>query len=152
MAAKMGFDETPPRRKYGNRPVSVEIDGKMFHFRSKAEYDVAEYLHLLKQSGYIKDFAYEQTKFCFPSEAEPIKTWLLDFDILENDGSFYYIEVKGRVEPDTKSKLKLLNTYRPEVRVDMVFTTRRELNRLGSRATSYCRRVCLLSDLTGGMI
>ncbi len=97
---KMGFNEIPPRRKYGNRPVDVEIDGKMYHFRSKAEYAVAEQLHLLKQQGYIKDFAYEQTKFCFPSEQDPVKTWLVDFDVLENDGSFYYIEYKGHVEPE----------------------------------------------------
>jgi len=148
---KMGFEKRRFQKEYNNTWVHDIIGGKEHTYRSKGEHRIAKYLELLKVSGHIKDWAYEQTKFCFPSEKDPVKTWLVDFDILENDGTFYYIEFKGHVEPDVKRKLFLLAKYRPEVKVDMVFYSKADAKRLGSRATSCCRRVCTLAEITRGM-
>lgn len=153
MTEMMGF-ETNRRfvKEYNNQWVHTIIGGKEYNFRSKAEHKLARYLQLLKDSGYIKDWRYEQTKFCFPSEQDPVRTWLVDFDVLNNDGSFYYVEYKGHVEPDTKRKLLLLSQYRPEVELDMVFGNKKDMKRLGVRATACCRRVCTLGELTRGIV
>ena len=145
MIEMMGF-ETNRRlsKQYNNQWVHTTINGKDYAFRSKGEHKVALYLETLRVCKVIKDWAYEQTKFCFPSEQDPVRTWLIDFDVLENDGNFYYIEYKGLVEPDTKRKLLLLSKYRPEVKVVMVCADKKGVTKLGSRATSCCQRVCVL--------
>lgn len=148
----MGFEKNKRfAKEYNNIRTYANIGGKDYNFRSKAEFKVADYLQLLKTSYLIKDWAYEQTKFCFPDKDNPVMTWLVDFDVLENDGSFYYIEYKGYVEPSVKRKLNLLAKYRPEVKLDMVFGSNRDLKRLGVRATACCRRVCTLGELTKGI-
>jgi hypothetical protein len=152
MSEKMGYEKNKKFAKdYNNKPKWVTIGGKTFYSRSQGERDVAEYLELLKVGKVIKDWAFEQTKFCFPSEQDPVRTWLIDFDVLENDGSFYYIEFKGLVEPDTKRKLYLLRQYRPEVKVVMVCADKKGIKKIGSRASACCSRVCLLSDFTRGL-
>ena len=149
----MGFEKNRRFQKdYHNTRTTAFINGKTCNFRSKGEFQIAKYLQFLKDFYQIKDWAYEQTKFCFPSEQDPVKTWLVDFDVINNDGTFYYIEFKGHVEPDTKRKLILLAKYKPEVQVDMVFYGKADMKRLGSKATACCRRVCLLKDLTKGII
>ncbi len=149
----MGFEKDRRfAKQYNNQRVTETIGGKLCKFRSKGERKVALYLETLKIGGVIKDWAYEQTKFCFPSEKDPVRTWLIDFDVLENDGNFYYIEYKGLVEPDTKRKLYLLSKYRPEIKVVMVCADKKGIKKLGSRATSCCQRACLLRELTKGII
>lgn len=129
-----------------NKPSTETIGGKTCNFRSKLEYKIAKYLQLLKDSGHIKDWQFEQTTFIFPDDR-----YLVDFDILENDGNFYYIEAKGRPDARTKRKLKLLAKYRPEVRVMLVFQNKKDIARLGL-SKKYCWRVCLLRDLTKDII
>ena len=153
MTERMGFEKDKRfAKQYNNQWITDTIGDKTCTFRSKGEHKVALYLETLRIGKYIKDWAYEQTKFSFPSEQDPVKTWLIDFDVLENDGSFYYIEFKGYVEPDTKRKLYLLSNYRPEVRVVMICADKKGIKKLGSRASSCCERVCLLRDLTKGIV
>lgn len=145
--AKMGFE--PNQRlimDYKNKRVTMDIAGKTYTFRSILESKVAQYLQLLKDSGHIKDWAYEQTTFKFPDDR-----YLVDFDVINNDGTFYYLEAKGYVTAKTKRNLRLLNKYRPEVVIDMVFQNKHDIKKLGL-AKKYCRRVCLLKELTNGMI
>jgi hypothetical protein len=143
--AKMGY-ETNKRliRDYHNRRETVTIGGKTFTVRSQLEKKIALYLDLLKANGHIKDWAFEQTTFRFPDD-----TYLVDFDVLENDGSFYYLEAKGYFDARSRRKLKLLNKYRPEVRLMLVLQSKSGLKKLGL-AKKYCWRVCLLSELTRG--
>jgi len=79
-------------------------------------------------------------------------SWLVDFEIRNNDDSYEFYEYKGRVEPDTKWKLYMLNKCWPKVKITMVFGNVKQLQKLGSRATSCCQRVCLLSEITHGII
>jgi len=146
----MGF-ETDKRicKKYGNIPTTAEVGGKTYNFRAKAEIKLARYLQLLKMCNQIKDWEYESQNFVF-KEAEG--SWLIDFTVRNNDDSFEFYEYKGRVEPDTKWKLYMLNKINPNAKVTMVFGNTKQLKRLGVRATACCKRVCLLSELTKGII
>ena len=87
---KMGFETRRFQKNYNNTWVRDTIGGKEYNFRSKGEHRLAKYLELLKVSGHIRDWLYENTTFCFPSEDDPVKTWLVDFDVLENDGCARY--------------------------------------------------------------
>jgi hypothetical protein len=122
-ANNMGATKQKVVRKYGNKPTQAEYGGKVCNFRSQLEADVAKYLEMLKIVKAIKDWHYEQTTFKFDDPgAQSGKTrWLIDFDVLENDGSFYYIEVKGLLSGHDRRKLRLLLRERPEVRVMFVF-------------------------------
>ena len=134
------------RSNFKNVRTRLEIDGKVYNFRSKLEAKVAQYLQVLKLGGHIKDWAYEQTTFHFPDDR-----YLVDFDIIMPDGSFYYLEAKGYCTAKTKRNLRLLNKYRPEIVIDMVFQNKKDIKKLGL-AAKYCRRVSLLRELTKGII
>jgi hypothetical protein len=144
----MGF-ETDKRiaRDFNSKRMTETVGGKTCNFRSKLEFRVAKYLQLLKDTGHIKDWAFEQTNFVFPDDE-----YLVDFDVLENDGSFYYIEAKGHPDERARRKLRLLNKYRPEVKIMMVFQNKKDAAKLGLAGRKYCWRVCLLNELTKGII
>lgn len=133
-------------KDYHNQPTTIIFGNREITFKSKLEGKVAQYLQLLKDTGYIKNWNYEQTTFVFPDDR-----YLVDFSVYENDDSFYYIEAKGYVDARTKRKLRLLNKYLPGVKIDMVFQNKRDIRKLGL-ARKYCRRVCLLKELTRGLI
>lgn len=143
----MGFEEHKSlARDFNNKRTTAIIGGKQYFFRSILEFKVAKYLQLLKDTGHIKDWAFEQTTFKFPDDK-----YLVDFDVLENDGNFYYIEAKGHPDERARRKLRLLNKYKPEVKIMMVFQNARDVKKLGL-AKKYCWRVCVLSELTKGII
>lgn len=150
MTEKMGY-ETNRRinKKYGNIPTTAIVGGKEYYFRSKAEIKLAQYLELLKVSKQIKDWEYESHSFIFEAAESH---WLVDFTVRNNDDTFEYYEYKGRVEQNTKWKLYMLNKYQPQASVTMVFANRKQMDRLGVRATSYCKRVCLLNELIKNIV
>jgi len=135
-------------KKYNNTWVQDTIGGKDCNFRSKGEHKLAKYLELLKQSGHIKDWEYESHNFKFGN----IFSWLVDFTIRNNDNTFEYFEYKGYVEPDTKRKLYAVAEYYPNAKITMVMADKRGIKKLGKRASCICKRVCLLSELTKGII
>jgi len=137
-------------KEYKNQWVETDIDGRHFKFRSKGEYKLALYLQTLKQGGLIKEWYHEQHKFMFPDSS-----WLVDFTVVKNESKFIEIEhyeYKGFVERDTKKKLQLVNKYYPDAQIIMVMADNRGVKKLGSRATSYCKRVTTMRDLTRGII
>jgi len=143
---RMGFEPNKRiARDFNNKRMTETVGGKECNFRSKLEFRIAKYLQLLKDTGHIKDWAFEQTTFHFPDDR-----YLVDFDVLENDGNFYYIEGKGHPDERARRKLRLLNKYKPEVKIMMVFQSKRDAAKLGL-AKKYCWRVCLLNELTKGI-
>ncbi|MCJ7828761.1 MAG: hypothetical protein MUP81_03350 [Dehalococcoidia bacterium] len=134
-------------KDYKNIWCEADIEGKHYEFRSKQERKLAYYLQLLKEQNYIKSWEYETHTFVYPDSS-----WLVDFTIRNNDNTFEYFEMKGYVEPDTKRKLKLVNKYYPEAQITMVMSDRKGIKKLGARATSQCKRVCLLKELTRNLI
>lgn len=128
---RMGF-ETNKRitKHYNNRGEWVTIGGKTFHVDSQGEKRLAQHLELLKIGGYIKDWAREQTTFR-SATGEPF--WKVDFDVLNNDGTFEYWEFKGKMEQGVVLKLELLLAMRPEVCIKMIFESRSDAAKLAKR-------------------
>ena len=141
---RMGF-ETNKRihKKFGNISQTVTIGGKECRFRSLGEKRLANYLELLKISGHIQDWAFEQTTFR-TSAGEPF--YIVDFDILNTDGTFEYMEFKGMYKQSDNTKLQLLFECKPEIQFTMVFEDRTSAAKFARRKVSrFCKRVCLLT-------
>ena len=126
------------KMKYRAKKIKAEIDGREYLFKSLHECRVAEILQLWKKSGLIKDWAYEQTAFVFPDDK-----WRVDFDVTNNDGTFYYIEAKGYIDARTKRYIKLLHKYRPEVIVDFFIARRNDVKKFKT-LRKFIRRIYVI--------
>lgn len=116
---KMGFNEPPFKRKYGNEPVEAIVDGRRIKFKSKLEYRWAQYLDFLKTIGEIKDWFYEFHTFRFPEGRA--REYTPDFLVRTNDNSFEYYETKGALQKYDFDKYKQLFDERPYVKLIIVF-------------------------------
>lgn len=143
---KMGFEKN--RRfdsEYGKK-ITETIGGKTCHFRSTFERDWALYCEFRKRTGLIKDWAYEQTTFKFTGrdyDFGPMR-YLVDFDILNNDGTFFYEECKGVLTGRDNTKFRRLAEIRPEVAIDLVMMRIPKKGKSVNRfriAAKYVRRI-----------
>ena len=128
---RMGFEKNKRFSKsYNNRGEWITIGDKTFHVDSQGEKRLAYHLETLKIGGYIKDWAREQTTFR-SATGEPF--WKVDFDVLNNDGTFEYWEFKGKMEQGVILKLELLMESRPEVCIKMIFESKSDAAKLAKR-------------------
>jgi len=91
--------------------------------RSGWEANYARYLNWLKKNGQIKNWAYEAETFMFEAIKRGIRSYTPDFKLTENDGSIVFHEVKGYMSPDSKTKLKRMAKYYPDVRIVIINST-----------------------------
>ncbi len=91
----------------------VEIGGKRFYSRSKAEYFFAKYLEFLKANGSIQGWLYEPETFWFLEIKRGVRSYKPDFKVIELDGSHWWAEVKGYMDAKSKTKLKRFAKYYP---------------------------------------
>lgn len=98
-----------------------EIGGKRKYFRSKWEANYARYLEFLKQHNEIKEWQHESKTFWFENIKRGCRSYLPDFEVTNNDGSIEYHEVKGWFDDRSKTKLKRMQKYYPDVKLIMIF-------------------------------
>lgn len=96
------------------------IGGKRKYFRSRWEANYARYLEFLKVNGKIKDWEHEPKTFWFESIKRGVRSYLPDFRITENDDSQNYVEVKGWMDARSKTKIKRMAKYHPEIKLLVV--------------------------------
>lgn len=96
-----------------------EVGGREMYFRSRWEYLYAEYLEFLKMNGQIRNWRFEPKFFEFPV-AHGTTRYLPDFEITELDGETWYAEVKGYFDQKSKTKLKRMARYYPDVKLVLV--------------------------------
>lgn len=109
----------------GKSPVQfkqgwVTVGDQKHYFRSGWEVDFACYLEILKVHGKIKGWEYEPETFWFEAIKRGTRSYLPDFRITENDGSQHYLEVKGYEDSKSRTKLKRMKKYYPDVKLEMV--------------------------------
>ena len=117
---RMGFgrDKIIPRRRYGNKPVTAIVGGKTCHFQCIFEHRWAQRLEILKETGVIKEWAYEDTKFEF-TEANcgevftngPMQ-YTPDFHVWDYKGVDWFEETKGRLEGSDTTKFRRLEKHK----------------------------------------
>ena len=92
-----------------------------FYVRSRWEANVARYLKYLQEKGSIYKWEYEPDTFWFEGIKRGTRSYTPDFKIWEkSDSKPYYWEVKGYMDPKSKTRLKRMEKYHPEVKIHLI--------------------------------
>lgn len=87
-------------------------------FRSGWEANFARYLNLLLKNGDIVKWEYEPDRFDFTAIQRGTRSYTPDFKIWDAVGAEpYYYEVKGWMDAKSKTRLKRMAKYYPDVKV-----------------------------------
>lgn len=97
-----------------------EIGGKQIYFRSQWEANFARYLQFLKAQRAIVEWEFEKETFWFEAIKRGVRSYLVDFTVTENNGKLTRYEVKGYMDSKSKTKLKRLKKYHPDVELRLV--------------------------------
>lgn len=96
------------------------IGGQKHYYKSKWEINIAYYLEWLRINKVVRDWRYEADTFWFEKIRRGVRSYTPDFKVFERDGSIKYIEVKGWMDPKSKTKLKRMKTYYPDITIEVV--------------------------------
>ena len=97
-----------------------EVGGKRFFGRSKWERNVGAYLQWLKEAGQIEDWDHEPKTFWFEGIKRGVCSYLPDFWVKNKNGTEEYWEVKGWMDPKSKTKLSRMKKYHPGVKLVLI--------------------------------
>lgn len=98
----------------------ITIGENTFFARSSWEANIAAYFEFLKNNKDIRDWEHEPKTFWFLEIKRGVRSYLPDFKIYKNDGSYYWVEVKGWMDAKSKTKLKRMNKYYPKEELDLI--------------------------------
>jgi len=96
------------------------LHGERFYFRSSWEVVYARYLDFLVSKKEIKRWEYESETFWFEKIKRGVRSYNPDFKVFLNSGSIEYHEVKGWMDDKSKTKLKRMKKYYPEVTMVLI--------------------------------
>lgn len=97
-----------------------EIGGIRKYYRSKWEANYAWYLQWLKEKGQIEDWKHEPKTFWFEGVKRGTVSYLPDFWVLELNGTDSFHEVKGWMDDRSKTKIKRMAKYYPNVKLVVI--------------------------------
>jgi len=100
------------------------IGGVRRYFINRMEADYFRYLSWLKGKGLIREFEHQPKRefdfMKFGVRRGPSSFYRADFRVEQVKAGEYYVEVKGYMDPKSKTKLKRMSKYYSDVRVDVV--------------------------------
>ena len=106
---------------YSNCRRGRRADLDNMFFRSAWEANYARYLKWMKTRSEILDWKYEPDTFWFEKIRRGVRSYTPDFKIWEDAPTApYYKEIKGWMDKKSVTKLKRMQKYYPEIRVDLV--------------------------------
>lgn len=97
-----------------------DINGKVIYFRSLWEPNYALYLDFLIKQKQILKWEYEPDTFWFDQIKRGVRSYKPDFKVTNIDGSIEYHEVKGYMDAKSKTKLKRMRIYYPDVKMVLI--------------------------------
>lgn len=109
------FAQTRTRRGRGGR--RDDLGGA--YFRSSWEANYARYLNLLLKQGLLEKWEFEVDTFEFPVKRGS-RFYTPDFKVWGALGGFEYHEIKGYMDPRSKTKLDRMARHFPAVRVVLI--------------------------------
>lgn len=89
-------------------------------FRSAWEANYARYLELLKSRGDIVSWEYEPRTFWFEQIKRGVRSYMPDFMLTYPNGNVEWHEVKGWMDPKSKTKLDRMRRYYPSEVVKII--------------------------------
>lgn len=93
----------------------VEVGGRRFFARSKWEANYGRYLQFLKEHHQISEWEHEPETFWFERIKRGVRSYLPDFRVTQSGGYVEYHEVKGWMDARSKTKIKRMKKYYPNV-------------------------------------
>ncbi len=109
-----------PKQKTTWKSGWREIGGNKKFYRSRWEANYARYLQWLKETSRIKDWKHECKTFWFDGVKRGTVSYLPDFWVQEIDESESYHEVKGWMDDKSKTKIKRMAKYHPDVKLIVI--------------------------------
>jgi hypothetical protein len=106
----------PYSRCRGGRRADLENR----YFRSAWEANYARYLNLQVAHGLIQGWEYEPQTFVFHGVTRGALSYTPDFRVTEMDGRQNYREVKGWMTSQSRTRLKRMADFYPEVEIQLV--------------------------------
>lgn len=111
-------------RKGGNSYSRVK-DGRRadldnIYFRSRWEANYARFLRFRQEQGDIARWEFEPETFWFEAIKRGVRSYTPDFKIWDPGGTVYFVEVKGWMDAKSKTKLKRMKKYYPDVDLRLV--------------------------------
>lgn len=97
-----------------------DINGKNIFFRSLWEVNYALYLDFLISRKQIISWKYESKTFWFEAIKRGVRSYKPDFEVENNDRSICFHEVKGWMDAKSKTKLKRMAKYYPNVKMVLI--------------------------------
>ena len=89
--------------------------------RSSWEANYARYLNLLMKMGVVEHWDYEPETFWFYEIKRGVRSYKPDFRVrYKGDERLVFVEVKGWVDAKSKTKMKRMKKYYPEVKIELV--------------------------------
>jgi len=110
----------PPRPNASWKAGWREIGGIRKYYRSKWEANYAYYLEWLRAKGEILAWAHEPKTFWFDGIKRGAVSYLPDFCVTETSGAESYHEVKGWMDDRSKTKIKRMAKYHPDVKLIVI--------------------------------
>jgi len=111
---------SPVHRKTKYAQAWRTIGGKKKYFRSKWEANYARVLEYRKQRGEIAEWYHEPYTFWFEDIRRGTRSYLPDFKVVEPGGCHYWVEVKGYMDPKSRTKLKRFAKYYPKEKIVLI--------------------------------
>jgi len=97
-----------------------KIGEKEKFYRSKWEANYARYLEYSLNKKWIKGWEHEPKTFWFEKIKRGTRSYLPDFQIFNNDGSYHWVEVKGWMDDRSKTKIKRFKKYFPNEKLIII--------------------------------
>jgi hypothetical protein len=94
-----------------------EIGGIRKYYRSRWEANYARYLEFLKATTQIKAWFHEPKIFWFDKIRRGATNYTPDFEVHLHNGTVEYHEVKGWMDARSKTKIKRMAKYYPEIKL-----------------------------------
>jgi len=108
-----------PRYSRSKKGKREDLGG--VYFRSAWEANYARYLNFLIKHGEVHRWEFEADTFWFEKIKRGCRFYTPDFKIWDSEAlPPYYVEVKGWMDPKSKTKLDRMKRYYPDVRIDIV--------------------------------
>lgn len=117
---KNGTMHTFTRAKASWKAGKRLIGGVNKYYRSAWEANYARYLQWLQELGEIKKWEHEAQTFWFDDIKRGCVCYLPDFRVTENNGQIVFHEVKGWMDDRSKTKIKRMAKYHPEVKLIVI--------------------------------
>ena len=97
-----------------------EFGGIRKYYRSRWEANYGRYLQWLKERGEILDWKHEPKTFWFEGIKRGTNSYLPDFLVTEKNGQEVYHEVKGWMDDRSKTKIKRMAKYHPQIKLIVI--------------------------------